>query len=781
AITQTITGLAAGVYTVTITDANGCSVTKTDTVQTSGLPPVTSAITGTTPVCPGAVGIIYSVTNNPGSTFTWTVPAGATLTSGQGTNSITVTFGATGGTISCTQTNVCGTAPAVTFNVTTSPTPITSAITGTSPVCPGATGIVYSVANTPGSTYNWTVPAGATITSGQGTNSITVTFGASGGTVSCTETSTCGSGAPVTFNVTTSPTPVTSAITGTSPVCTGTTGVVYSVTNTPGSTYNWTVPPGSTITSGQGTNSITVTLGSTSGTVTCTETSSCGTGTPVTFPVTVSTIPVTSAISGTNPVCPGATGIVYSVTNVAGSTYNWIVPPGATITSGQGTNSVTVTFGASGGIITCTQNSTCGNSAPVSMNITMTPNPVTSAITGISPLCPHASGIVFSVTNTPGSTYAWTVPGGASITSGQGTNSITVTFGTSGGSVTVTESNTCGSGAPVTFNVTMGSNPTTSAITGPLSICASATGQIFSVTNTSGSTYTWTVPAGSTIVAGQGSNSITVNCGTTGGTVTCTETNACGSDMVSSTFTILPLPVAAITGNSTLCSGDSLLLAASGGGTYSWNTGATSSSIHVTAGGTYSVTVSNGCGSSTATAAVVVSTVVSNFTTDSVTGYVPFTVHFTNNSSSNVTGWSWNFGDGTTGTGPNPIHVYGTAGTYTAVLTVTDPNGCTSTFNVLIHVNDVQSSLNVPNVFTPNSDGSNDVFLVEAKGIATFEMKIYDRWGILMNTFTNPSQGWDGRTQGGVAVTNGTYYYILNATGSDGKIFNKQGYLMLIR
>jgi len=735
-------------------------------------------------------GIAATATNTPATCGTSVGTATATPTSGSGPYTYSWSNTATTQTISSlpagvytvtvTDANGC-TVTKVTFNVTISSTPVTSAITGTNPICASATGIVYSVTNTPGSTYNWSVPAGATIASGQGTNSITVNFGAGGGTVTCTETSTCGTGTPVTFNVTIAPAPSTSAITGPSPVCAGATGIVYSVTNTPGSTYNWSVPAGASITSGQGTNSITVTFGASGGTITCTETNTCGSGAPVTFNVTTNPAPVTSAITGTSPVCPGATGVVYSVTNVPGSTFNWTVPAGATITSGQGTNSITVTFGASGGTISCVQTGSCGPVAPVNFNVTTNPTPVTSAITGTSPLCPNAAGINFSVTNTPGSTYNWSVPAGATITSGQGTNSIVANFGSSGGSVTCTETNSCGSGTPVTFTVVMGSNPVTSAITGPVSICANALGQVFSVTNTPGSTYTWTVPSGSTITSGQGTNSITVNCGSAGGTVSCTETNSCGSDVVTSTFSIQPLPVAVITGNPVLCSGDSAMLTATGGGTYLWSTSASTASIYVSTAGTYSVTVSNSCGSATATSTVTVNSVVANFNADSLVGYVPFNVHFTNNSSANATSWSWSFGDGATGTGPNPNHVYGAAGTYTATLIVTDANGCTSKFDEIIHVNDVVSSISVPNVFTPNNDGSNDVFFVEAKGIATFDMKIYDRWGVLINQFNSPLQGWDGRTESGVAVSNGSYFYILNATGLDGKVFNQRGYLTLMR
>lgn len=765
---------------VSCTETNSCGTGAPVTFPvTITPPPATSAITGTSPVCSGVTGLTYSVTNTPGSTYNWTVPAGAAITAGQGTNAITVNWGATGGTISCTETNTCGSGAAVTFNVIVNAAPIASAITGTSPLCPGATGIIYSVSSNPGTTFTWTVPAGATLVSGQGTDSISVNWLATGGTISCTESNTCGSAAVVTMNVVMGALPHTAPITGSTPVCPNAAGIIYSVTNTPGSTYNWTVPAGATITGGQGTNSITVTFGPGGGTVACTETTTCGSGPAVTFNVTTSPIPVTSAITGNNPVCPNTAGVVYSVTNTPGSTYNWAVPAGATIVSGQGTNSITVNWGPSAGTISCTETSSCGTGVPVTINVTNSPPPVTSAITGPSPLCPNTTGI-YAVLNNPGSVYAWTVPAGATIQSGQGTDSITVLWGTTGGNITCTQTNSCGSAAPVTFTMTVGSLPLTSAITGPTNICANATGQTFSVVNTPGSTYTWTVPAGSTIVSGQGTNSVFVNAGATGGTVTCMETNGCGSDQVTLNFTLMNIPTLAITGGSSTCKGDSVLLSASGGGPYTWSTGAVANSIYATATGTYTVLASNMCGTSTASTNVTIHSVSASFTTDSTSGNAPLTVHFTDTTSTAGTVWTWVFGDGTTGSGANPSHTYGAAGTYTATVNVTDANGCTATHQVIIVVSDVNSSLQIPNVFTPNGDGSNDLFLVVGKGIGQFDMKIFDRWGVLMNESFSLSQGWDGRTIAGEVASNGTYFYVITANGLDGKVYNEKGYLQLI-
>ncbi len=702
-------GATAG--TVSVTESNSCgSGTPINFAVALGAPPVTSAITGSTPVCPNAVGIVYSVTNTTGSNYNWTVPVGAVITAGQGTNSITVTFGATAGTVSVTESNSCGSGAPVNFAVAISAIPVTSAITGSTPVCPNAVGIVYSVTNTTGSTYNWTVPAGAVITAGQGTNSITVTFGATGGNISVTETSTCGVGAPINFAVAISSIPVTSAITGTIPVCPNAVGIIYSVTNTAGSTYNWTVPAGAVITAGQGTNSITVTFGATGGNISVTETSTCGVGAPVNFAVTISSIPVTSAITGTTPVCANATGIVYSVTNTAGSTYNWTVPAGASITAGQGTNSITVTFGATVGNISVTETSTCGVGAPVNFAVAISAIPVTSAITGTTPVCPNAVGIVYSVTNTAGSTYNWTVPAGATITSGQGTNSITVDFGATGGTIDVTETSTCGAGVPVNFAVAVGAIPLTSAITGTTPVCPNAVGIIYSVTNTAGSTYNWTVPAGAFITAGQGTNSITVTFGATGGTIDVTETSTCGiGTPVSLAVVTSNIPItSAITGTTPVCPnavGVIYSVTNTAGSTYNWNVpagavitaGQGTNSITVTfgaTGGNIDVTETSTCGVGVpVNFAVVVNTTP---VTSAITGTTPLCPNAVGiiYSVTNTIGstYNWTVPTGaviTAGQGTNAITV--TFGTTPGNVSVTETSACgvgtpvnfAVTFNVL--------------------------------------------------------------------------------------------------
>ena len=178
---------------------NSCGTTTNYciTVNSYAVPNNFTSITGNTS---GACNIqfTYSVPAQAGITYTWTVPAGATIVSGQGTNSVVIGFGSGFGTgvISVVAASQCGATVTASKSVKGLPS-IPTSITGPTTPCYNGTGITYSCpAVTGATTYTWTVPAGTTIVSGQGTNTLVVDFNAViGGTGSLKVKSgnTCGS------------------------------------------------------------------------------------------------------------------------------------------------------------------------------------------------------------------------------------------------------------------------------------------------------------------------------------------------------------------------------------------------------------------------------------------------------------------------------------------------------------------------------------------------------------------------------------------------------------
>ncbi len=396
AVTASLASLNVGTvyhFRCKATNAGGTSY-GVDQTFTTGCPAVgvTSAISGPLNVCVNSTGKVYTVGNTLNATgYVWTVPAGATITSGQNTTSITVSFGTTSGNIIVYGTNGCNNGPASSLAVVVQANPV-PIISGPVQVCVNSGYIDYSTE--PGMTgYVWTVSSGGTITSGQGTSSLQVvwnTVGAQWVIVNYTNQSGCTAPNATTLPVTVNGLPGSAGtITGTATVCGGVQGIVYSCASIPGTAYYvWTLPIGATIASGSGTNSIIVNFdaNASSGDITVYGNNLCGNGpTSPAFPVTVTALPAPAgAISGTPSVCQGSSGIVYSVSPIANATaYHWIVPAGTTIASGANTSSITVDFSMTAvpGMITVYGSNTCGNGA-VSPNFAVTVNtkPATPAI-----------------------------------------------------------------------------------------------------------------------------------------------------------------------------------------------------------------------------------------------------------------------------------------------------------------------------------------------------------------------------------------------------------------
>jgi hypothetical protein len=276
--------------------------------------------------------------------YVWTVSAGGTIVSGQGTSTVNITWNQVGiQTVSVNYTNASGcpsAQPAVYTVFVNSPPGAAGAITGTATVCAGTNGVAYSTTPVVGATsYSWTVPAGATIAAGSGTTSITVNYGASAvsGSVTVAATNLCGNGPASSFAVTVNPLPAAAGtITGLASVCAGSTGVVYTVPAISGATsYVWTVPAGAVITSGGTTNTIHVSFGNTpaAGVITVKGVNTCGSGTvSPNFNVTVNAIPAAPVVTASGSVLtssiatgnqwyyegtgliPGATGQTYTAT-----------------------------------------------------------------------------------------------------------------------------------------------------------------------------------------------------------------------------------------------------------------------------------------------------------------------------------------------------------------------------------------------------------------------------------------------------------------------------------
>ncbi|MCB9044500.1 MAG: hypothetical protein H6550_00030, partial [Chitinophagales bacterium] len=394
---------------LSITPHNSCGDGPAQTMAinvSTSTPAIPGAITGVIAPCIGS-SKTYNIPDL-GYIYTWSVPSGWIIVSGQGSSSINVTVGATAGNISVTAGNACGGSAARTLTVTpqASAPAQPSAITGNSPVCAGSTQ-TYAVTNVPFVVYTWSTPAGWTLTAGQGTNSVTYTVGATSGTITVTPSNDCGTGIAGSRNIVVDVAPPanTSAIAGLNNPCQNS-SQTYSVTNVSGVTYTWAVPADWTINAGQGTNLIAVTVGSVNGNITVVPSNGCGNGATSTLPVTVFLLPATAGtISGDILFCEG-TEHTYSVTPVSGITYDWTVPAGWSINSGQGTNSINITAGVNSGNVQVTPQNACGNGPPSLLAVTV--NPLPAAETGPDGAICVGDDIQIGAPPVAGNTYLWT-------------------------------------------------------------------------------------------------------------------------------------------------------------------------------------------------------------------------------------------------------------------------------------------------------------------------------------------------------------------------------------
>ncbi|MEI7492071.1 MAG: ice-binding family protein [Bacteroidota bacterium] len=192
--------------------------------------------------------------------------------------------------------------------------------------------------------------------------------------------------------------------------------------------------------------------------------------TPLNASLVVNPSPVPS-ITGNNSIC--ANSGYYNYTTEANQTgYTWIVSEGGTITWGQGSSQLQVIWNAAGArFVTLAYSNSFGCMAaiPTIFNVTVnSPPEAMGTIEGTAAVCPGDLGVTYSVGNITNATvYVWTLPEGATIISGFGTNTISMAFAlnTLSGPITVYGNNLCGVGSPSpAFNVTVNPVPATPAI-----------------------------------------------------------------------------------------------------------------------------------------------------------------------------------------------------------------------------------------------------------------------------------------------------------------------------
>ncbi|RVT79581.1 hypothetical protein EOD40_00265 [Flavobacterium sufflavum] len=644
----TATGLAAGSYTVTVTDANGCTATRNYTLtQPSAIN--TSSGSQTNVSCNGGTNGSASVSpsgGTPGYTYSWS-PSGGTAATATG-------LAAGSYTVTVTDANGC----TATRNYTlTQPSAInTSSGSQTNVSCNGGTNGSASVSpsgGTPGYTYSWSPSGGTAATAtGLAAGSYTVTVTDANG---CTATRNYTLTQPSAIN--------TSSGSQTNVSCNGGTNGSASVSpsgGTPGYTYSWSPSGGTAATAtGLAAGSYTVTITDANG---CTATRNY----TITQPSAIST----ASGSQTNVSCNGGTNGSASVSPSGGTpgyTYSWSPSGGTAATAtGLAAGSYTVTVTDANGCTatrnyTITQPSAINTASGSQTNVSC--NGGTNGSASVSP-----SG------GTPGYTYSWSPSGGTAATA----------TGLAAGSYTVTITDANGCTATRNYTITQPSAISTASGSQTNVSCNGGTNGSASVSpsgGTPGYTYSWS-PSGGTAATATGLAAGSY-------TVTITDANGCTATR---NYTITqPSAISTASGSQTnvSCNGGtngSASVSPSGGTpgyTYSWSpSGGTAATATGLAAGSYTVTVTdaNGCTATrnyTITQPSAISTASGSQTNVSCNGGANGSASVSPSGGTPGYTYSWSPSGGTAATATGLA-----AGSYT--VTITDANGCTATRNYTI-------------------------------------------------------------------------------------------------
>ena len=713
----------------------------------------------TNPPAAPTVWVTQSTCATPTGTIIITSSPGLTYSINGVTYDTTTTFtGVASGSYNVTAQNSSGCTSAATVVTIIQPgIPPAPTLAITQPNCTSPTGTI-TVTTPIGATFTYSIDGvdysnttGVFTGVAQGTYNITVKTG--GGCLSPATTGTINAAPAV---------PPAPTITVTQPTCTTPTGTI-TITPTAGFTYsiNGTTYDTTTVFTGVAPGSYNVTAQISGGCVSAATvvTINAAPGTPP-APTFIITQPNCTSFTGTITItAPLGAGLTYSIDGVTYTNISGIFTGIA-----QGAYNVTVKTG--GGCLSTITTATI-NAAP--------PVPPAPTVTVTQPTCTTPTGTI-TITSPPGLTYS---------INGTTYDTTTIYTGVAPGSYNLTAqiSGGCVSAATVVIiNAAPGTPPApTLAITQPN--CTSSTGTI-TITAPIGAAFTYSIDGvdytnTTGVFAGVVPGSYNVNVRNSSG---CTSTATVA--VINTDPVIPPAPTVAITQPSCLVSSGTITITfpIAGATTYSID-GATYVPNNVFSGvapGTYNVTISNGSCISTGTVATVnaipalLLTLTATPNPVSAGSTVTFTV--TGNTPFTVTGWQpvANFPNQSATTQTIVVNT-----PLTAIVSGTRADNCMDTAEVSVTQNSVDDVW-LPNTFTPNRSGLNDILYVYGSSIDKLQFTIWNQWGEKIFTTSNKAEGWDGTSKGKPQPV-GVYVYVAKAVLFNGKEVMKKGAVNLIR
>lgn len=760
----------AGIYTLSVTDGNGCSNSNTVNVTVNTNPVITATAN------PGfiCVGQTINLTAGGGNSYTWNGPSSYTsaIQSPSITNASTLNAGTY--TVVVTAANSCTSSAITTVSVNTLPT-FTSAVNAAN-ICYGNTIQFDAGSNT--NTYSWEGPnsfsvtnnASPNISNATPLNSGTYTVTAGGGSCSASQT--------IAVNV--YPQISLSAAATSTSICDGDN---LQLLGTGGTTYTWTGP--GSYTSNNQNPIITGANTSATGTYTyaITDVNNCSTST--TLAVMINANPTATAAANPSAICDGET---INLTAGGGTSYSWSGP------NGYNSSSQTSTIPNAGSVysgeytVTVTDANNCSSTTFTTVIVNTLPSYTCAPNAGN--VC-YGSSIQLDASSSA-LTYTWTGPNSYSANgSSQTINNVTTA---NSGIYTVTASDgNCAQSQTVSVSVypqiVMNASASTNIV---------CDGNTIDLIGNGGDSYSWSGP--NVYTSTNQNPQITNASSTASGIYTLTVTNATTNctEMDTVLIAVAPTPSLVSSSNGSTCFGNTMTLSADFGSgvNVNWYSDATLTTLvqansttyqpNLNTQGTY-VYYAQGTVGNCASPAQTITAQYTNINADAVadvyTGFTPLTVNFTNTSTGvDATDYfNWNFNDGTGSNTFDANHIFTNEGTYNVILIINETSsGCADTTSLQIKVEE-DVVIIVPNVFTPNGDGSNDLFHVSIKGAKTAEGYIFNRWGQQLYSWDVINTSWDGKASNGEICPDATYYYLIKVIDKKDKEHLFPGYVLIIR
>ena len=216
---------------------------------------------------------------------------------------------------------------------------------------------------------------------------------------------------------------------------------------------------------------------------------------------------------------------------------------------------------------------------------------------------------------------------------------------------------------------------------------------------------------------------------------------------------------------------------------YLWNNGINTIAFSPDSSGLYILTATseNGCIDTDNVNVTINTSPTALISGTPLIGSIPLLVNFTNESQNGTT-YSWDFGNGLFASSSDlsgESSLYTNVGDYEVMLVASNLN-CYDTAYLKVNASNVVS-LEEANIFSPNGDNYNDGFHLKMVNVSELDLKILNRWGLLIYSTTDVEGSWNGLDQKGNEASDGIYTYIYSAKGLNQEVFIGTGFVHLVR